>query len=157
MSLPENLANVEEIDQFGAAVASFVDGGIDPDKFTAVRLQMGVYGQRQEGVHMIRIKVPGGRLSARQLRAVADVVEQFSRHGIAHVTTRQDIQIHYVPLAETPAAMRRLAHVGLTTREACGNTIRNVTACRLPASARASTSTSRIIWTARSGTSCATR
>jgi len=131
MSLPENLANVEEIDQFGAAVESFVDGGMDPDKFTAVRLQMGVYGQRQAGVHMLRVKVPGGRLSGRQLRGAADVVERFSQNGVAHITTRQDLQIYYVPLAETPAALRALASFGLTTREACGNTIRNITACPL--------------------------
>jgi sulfite reductase (ferredoxin) len=131
MSLPENLANVEEIDQFGAAVASFVDGGMDPDKFTAVRLQMGVYGQRQEGVHMIRVKVPGGRLSARQLRGAAEVVERFSQNGVAHITTRQDLQIYYVPLADTPVALGALASFGLTTREACGNTIRNITACPL--------------------------
>ncbi len=131
MSLPENLANVEEIDQFGAAVASFIGGGIDPDKFTAVRLQMGVYGQRQEGVHMLRVKVPGGRLSARQLRGAADVVERFSQKGLAHITTRQDLQIYYVPLADAPAALGTLASFGLTTREACGNTIRNITACPL--------------------------
>jgi sulfite reductase (NADPH) hemoprotein beta-component len=131
MSLPENLANVEEIDQFGAAVGSFLDGGMDPDKFTAVRLQMGVYGQRQEGVHMIRVKVPGGRLSAEQLRGAAEVVERYSQNGVAHITTRQDLQIYYVPLAETPAALGALASFGLTTREACGNTIRNITACPL--------------------------
>ncbi|MBL8540811.1 MAG: nitrite/sulfite reductase [Betaproteobacteria bacterium] len=131
MSLPENLANLEEIDQFGAAVGSFIEGGMDPDKFTATRLQMGVYGQRQEGVHMIRVKVPGGRLSARQLRGAADVVERFSQNGVAHITTRQDLQVYYVPLAQTPAALSTLASFGLTTREACGNTIRNITACPL--------------------------
>lgn len=131
MSLIENLSNLEEIDQYGAAVAGFFDGGLDPDRFTAVRLQMGVYGQRQEGVNMIRIKVPGGRLTAHQLEGIADVVERYSQHGTAHITTRQDIQVHYIPLAETPNALRDLAAFGLTTREACGNTIRNITACPL--------------------------
>lgn len=131
MSLPENLANVEEIGQLGAAVESFLGGGMDPDKFTAARLQMGVYGQRQEGVHMVRVKVPGGRVSARQLRGVAEVVERYSQNGVAHITTRQDLQVYYVPLAEVPAALGTLASFGLTTREACGNTIRNITACPL--------------------------
>lgn len=131
MSLPENLANVEEIGQLGAAVESFLGGGMDPDKFTAARLQMGVYGQRQEGVHMVRVKIPGGRVSARQLRGVAEVVERYSQNGVAHITTRQDLQVYYVPLAEVPAALGTLASFGLTTREACGNTIRNITACPL--------------------------
>jgi sulfite reductase (NADPH) hemoprotein beta-component len=131
MSLPDNLANAVEIDQFGDAVGRFLEGGMDPDKFTAVRLQMGVYGQRQEGVHMIRVKVPGGRLLPGQLRGAADVVERFSQNGVAHITTRQDLQIYYVPLADTPAALGALAPFGLTTREACGNTIRNITACPL--------------------------
>ena len=98
---------------------------------TAVRLQHGVYGQRQQGVHMFRIKVPGGRLTPDQLDAVADVAESYSQKGIAHVTTRQSIQIHFVPLDSTPAAMRRIAKVDMTTREACSNTVRNISACGL--------------------------
>ncbi|MET1085072.1 MAG: nitrite/sulfite reductase [Burkholderiales bacterium] len=131
MSLLENLGNLEEVDQYGDSVESFLGGEIDPDKFTAARLQMGVYGQRQEGVQMIRIKVPGGRLNAGQLRGAADVAERYSQHPVAHITTRQDLQLYYVPLADTPAALRDLAGYGLTTREACGNTIRNITACPL--------------------------
>ncbi|GAB4121922.1 MAG: nitrite/sulfite reductase [Sideroxydans sp.] len=126
-----NLSDLEEIERFEQAIAEFEAGNIDPDRFTAIRLQQGVYGQRQQGVHMLRIKVPGGRLTARQLGVIGEITRDYSQHGIAHVTTRQDIQVHYVPLADTPRAMRRLAAVGVTTREACGNTIRNMTACPL--------------------------
>ena len=104
---------------------------MDVDRFTATRLQMGIYGQRQEGVNMVRIKLPGGRLNASQLNVIADMLEKYARHDVVHITTRQDIQMHYVPLEDTPAVLRHLATAGLTTREACGNTIRNVTACPL--------------------------
>ncbi len=127
----DNLSDLEEIDRFEQAITTFNAGGIDPDRFTAVRLQQGVYGQRQHGVNMLRIKIPGGRLAASQLEAVADVTESYSQRNIAHVTTRQAIQIHFIPLAEMPDAMRRLAEVGMTTREACGNTVRNMSACSL--------------------------
>jgi len=126
-----NISDLEEIDRFEQAIETFNAGGIDPDRFTAVRLQQGVYGQRQHGVNMIRIKIPGGRLTADQLVAVADITENYSQRGIAHVTTRQAIQIHFIPLAEMPDAMRRLAEVGMTSREACGNAVRNMTACGL--------------------------
>ncbi|GAB4126721.1 MAG: nitrite/sulfite reductase [Sideroxydans sp.] len=126
-----NLADLEEIARFEQAIAEFEAGRIDPDRFTAIRLQQGVYGQRQQGVQMLRIKLPGGRLTPHQLAAIGEITRDYSQHGIAHVTTRQDIQVHYIPLAATPAAMRRLAAVGVTTREACGNTIRNMTACPL--------------------------
>lgn len=126
-----NLSDLDEIDRFEQAIASFNAGNIDPDRFTAIRLQQGVYGQRQQDVNMLRIKVPGGRLNAAQLDVLGDIAERYSRHGIAHLTTRQSIQIHYIPLAQTPAAMRDLAAVGMTTREACGNTVRNITACAL--------------------------
>ncbi len=126
-----NLSDLEEINRFEQAIAAFNAGEVDADRFTSVRLQQGVYGQRQQGVNMLRIKIPGGRLNAEQLEAVADVVERHAQRDIAHVTTRQAIQVHFIPLAETPSAMRRLAEVGMTTREACGNTIRNMTACPL--------------------------
>jgi len=126
-----NLSDLEEIDRFEEAIASFGRGEIDPDRFTAIRLQQGVYGQRQPDVNMLRIKVPGGRLSAEQLGVIGEVTAEFSQHRIAHLTTRQSIQIHYIPLIRMPEAMRRLAAVGMTTREACGNTIRNMTACAL--------------------------
>jgi len=126
-----NLSDLEEIDRFEDAIASFGRGEIDPDRFTAIRLQQGVYGQRQPEVNMLRIKVPGGRLTAQQLGVIGEVTAEFSQHRIAHLTTRQSIQIHYIPLVKMPEAMRRLAAVGMTTREACGNTIRNMTACAL--------------------------
>ena len=127
----QDLTDLEEIDRLEQAIQTFIEGRIDPDRFTAVRLQQGVYGQRQEGVNMLRIKIPGGRLNADQLDAVADVTEGFAQRVIAHVTTRQSIQLHFVPLAKTPSAMRRLAQVNLTSREACGNTVRNMSACAL--------------------------
>jgi sulfite reductase (ferredoxin) len=123
------LADADEIGAYEETLQSFLAGRIDPERFTAMRLQQGIYGQRQDGVNMVRVKVPGGRLDVPQLEALADVVERWSQHGLGHITTRQDIQVHYVPLAETPAVMRRLGEAGLTTREACGNTVRNVTAC----------------------------
>jgi sulfite reductase (ferredoxin) len=126
-----NLSNLEEIEQFEQALQSFRDGHIDADRFTATRLQLGVYGQRQEGVNMLRVKVPGGRIVPAQLEALADVTEKYSQVDHANITTRQSIQIHYIPLEQTPEAMRRLAQAGLTTREACNNTIRNMTACPL--------------------------
>ena len=79
-----------------------IAGGIDPDRFTAIRLQQGVYGQRQQGVNMLRIKMPGGRLNAVQLDVIADVAEEFSQHRSRIVTTRQSIQMHYIPLMKMP-------------------------------------------------------
>ncbi len=131
MNYLTDLANDEEIDSYDQSLQDFFAQRMDVDRFTATRLQMGIYGQRQEGVNMVRVKVPGGRLIPMQLNAIADVLENYVQHGEAHITTRQDIQLHYVPLADTPAVMRHLAKGGLTTREACGNTIRNVTACPL--------------------------
>src|SRR4029079_3059578 len=96
--LTKPLAHVAEIDQYGRALEAFRNLEIDADRFTAIRLQMGCYGQRQEGVNMVRIKIPGGRLTPAQLRAIGGVLEKYSQHETAHVTTRQDIQIHYVPL-----------------------------------------------------------
>jgi sulfite reductase (NADPH) hemoprotein beta-component len=126
-----NLASDEEINLFDKALQDYQGQSMDADRFTAARLQMGIYGQRQEGVNMVRIKLPGGRLSAPQLTAIADMLEKYARHDVVHITTRQDIQMHYVPLESTPNVLRHLATSGLTTREACGNTIRNVTACSL--------------------------
>ena len=125
------LANNEEIQYYERSLRDFQDGNIDVDRFTAIRLQQGIYGQRQEGVNMVRIKLPGGLLTPQQLGAIAEALENWSQHDSVHITTRQDIQMHYVPLGETPRVLRHLAKAGLTTREACGNTIRNVTACPL--------------------------
>ncbi len=131
MSQLTYLANDDEINLFDQALQDYQGLQMDVDRFTAARLQMGIYGQRQEGVNMVRIKLPGGRVSGPQLNVIADMLEKYARHDVVHITTRQDIQMHYVPLEHTPAVLRHLATAGLTTREACGNTIRNVTACPL--------------------------
>ncbi len=131
MSYLDNLANDEEIELYSQSVEEYRDLKMDVTRFTAGRLQMGIYGQRQEGVNMVRIKLPGGRVSAPKLRTIAAALEKYSRHDVVHITTRQDIQMHYVPLEQTPTVLRHLAAGGLTTREACGNTIRNITTCPL--------------------------
>ncbi|MDP1709103.1 MAG: nitrite/sulfite reductase [Gammaproteobacteria bacterium] len=131
MNKADILVNHEEMDRYQQAVQAYLGLQLDADRFMSARLQQGVYGQRQEGVHMLRVKVPGGKMLPEQLVAIADVLETYVDHPVVHVTTRQDFQIHYVPLAHTPAAMQRLAAAGLTTREACGNTVRNITACPL--------------------------
>jgi sulfite reductase (NADPH) hemoprotein beta-component len=123
------LPDLAEIDRYEAAIAGFRTGAIPEDRFTSVRLQMGTYGQRQPGVNMLRIKAPGGKLDPGKLDAIADVVDTYSRADQAHVTTRESIQVHSIPLDDTPQAMRILARAGLTTREACNNTVRNITAC----------------------------
>ncbi|MBI1909206.1 MAG: nitrite reductase [Deltaproteobacteria bacterium] len=123
--VPENID--QEIDYFEAMVKKFRAGEVSQDTFQKFRLQHGIYGQRQEGVQMVRIKIPGGLLNADQMECLADLAETIG-HNNAHITTRQDIQIHYVKLENVPMLMRKLAAVGITTREACGNTVRNVTA-----------------------------
>ncbi len=126
-----SLADFAEIDRYEESVNAFLNDEMDAARFMAYRLQHGCYGQRQDGVHMLRIKLPGGNINAEQIEAVADILENQSQHNLAHISTRQDFQVHYIPLKDTPAAMRRLAESGLTTREACGNTVRNITACPL--------------------------
>lgn len=103
-------------------------GQVEETLFTEFRLRHGVYGQRDDGSQMIRVKIPFGGLTAAQLEMLADVAEEFS-DNIIHITTRQDVQYHYVDINNTPELMRRLASVGITTKEACGNVVRNVTAC----------------------------
>src|SRR5262245_25648818 len=117
-----------DIDEFVATLERFEKGEIGPDAFRAFRLVRGVYGQRQEGEQMLRVKIPFGRLARAQLDALADVADQYSR-GFGHVTTRQNVQFHFVKMTKVEEAMRRLDEAGLTTREACGNSVRNVTAC----------------------------
>jgi sulfite reductase (ferredoxin) len=118
----------DEIDVFETQLRR-VQNGQTPEKvFTEFRLRHGVYGQRQDGVQMQRIKIPLGRLTTEQMICLADLSEEVS-DGISHITTRQDVQFHFVDINETPNMMRRLAEVGITTKEACGNVVRNVTAC----------------------------
>ena len=118
----------EEIDIFETELRRIQSGLVDEKIFTEFRLRHGVYGQRQDRVQMQRIKIPMGRMSADQLVALADIAEEYAV-GVLHVTTRQDFQCHFVDINDTPNLMRRLAAVGITTREACGNVIRNVTCC----------------------------
>jgi sulfite reductase (ferredoxin) len=149
----------KEIDIFETEIALKKQGKIDDKVFAETRLRRGAYGQRYdngrrhdgrtertldyptpgltkgpmtlwEAPGMLRIKVPFGGMDASRLETMADLAEEYS-DGIAHVTTRQDFQLHYIDIEDTPAIMRRLAVVGMTTREACGNSVRNITACPL--------------------------
>src|SRR5215469_5540529 len=153
--IPEYLAR--EIDIFETEIALRKQGKIDERLFAETRLRRGTYGQRYDNGQrhngktvqrleypsgeltkgpntmwdapgMQRIKIPAGGLNAEQLETLADLAEEYS-DGIAHVTTRQDFQLHYAHIEDAPTIMRRLAAVGITTREACGNTVRNVTGC----------------------------
>ena len=121
---------LEEIETFEAEALRTMAGEVSNDLFKPFRLQYGIYGQRQPGVQMVRIKIPFGGISANQLRRVAELADRHAT-AVGHVTTRQDIQLHFVELKDVPTIMRGLAEVGLTTREACANTVRNVTACHL--------------------------
>lgn len=121
---------LEEIETFEIEALRTLAGEISTDLFKPFRLQYGIYGQRQSGVQMVRIKIPFGGITANQLRRVAELADHYAT-GVGHVTTRQDIQMHFVELKDVPGIMRGLAEVGLTTREACANTVRNVTACHL--------------------------
>jgi sulfite reductase (ferredoxin) len=105
----------------------FRDGKIDEEKFRSLRLARGIYGQRQPGVQMVRIKFPLGRITTKQIRRVADISDEYASSNL-HATTRQDIQIHFVSLDKTPELWTKLEQDKITTREACGNTVRNVTA-----------------------------
>jgi sulfite reductase (ferredoxin) len=153
--MPEVLAR--EIDNFETEIVLRKQGKLDEKLFAETRLRRGAYGQRYDNgqrsdgqkvqkLHfpsgeltkgpstywdapgMQRIKIPAGGLNAAQLETMAELAEEYS-DGIAHITTRQDFQLHYVHIDDTPTVMRRLAAVGITTREACGNSVRNVTAC----------------------------
>ena len=126
-----SFASEADIDEFVATLEKFERGDLTPDQWRVFRLVRGTYGQRQAGdVQMLRVKIPQGVLTAPQLDALAQVGEQFSR-GFGHITTRQNIQFHFVKLHDVEPAMRMLAEAGLTTREACGNSVRNITCCPL--------------------------
>jgi sulfite reductase (ferredoxin) len=108
-------------------IREFRDGKIHDEKFRSLRLARGIYGQRQPGVQMIRIKLPFGKISFRQVLRIADISDEYASSNL-HLTTRQDIQIHYVSLDRTPELWAKLEQDDITLREACGNTVRNVTA-----------------------------
>lgn len=122
---------MRDIARFEIAIDQFLKGDISDDVFRVMRLNNGIYGQRQGGTNqMIRIKLPAGSITPEQFDLMADLSVEFSR-GWGHITTRQNIQFHYVDLRKVPEVMRRIADVGLTSREACGDTVRNVMACHL--------------------------
>src|SRR5438445_1110937 len=124
-----SFASVADIDGFVATLDRFERGELTPDQWRVFRLVRGTYGQRQAAdAQMLRVKIPQGVLTVDQLAALADVGERYSR-GFGHITTRQNVQFHFVALHDIEPAMRRLAEAGLTTREACGNSVRNITAC----------------------------
>ena len=120
-----------DIERFERAVSQYLAGEISEDVFRVMRLNNGVYGQRQGGTNqMVRIKLPAGTITPEQLDVMAQISDEFSR-GWGHITTRQNVQVHYVELTRVPELMRRIGAVGLTSREACGDTVRNVMACHL--------------------------
>ncbi len=123
----ENPIVEKDIIELEEKIREFKGGSIDEEKFRSLRLARGVYGQRQPGVQMIRIKLPYGKVSSSQLRRISDVADEYST-GRLHITTRQDIQIHHVDLERTPELWAQLEKDSVTLREACGNTVRNVTA-----------------------------
>jgi sulfite reductase (NADPH) hemoprotein beta-component len=123
-----DFASEHDIDEFVDVLGKYERGEISPEAWRRFRLVRGTYGQRQDGVQMLRVKAPQGILTSSQMRALAGVAARHSR-GFCHVTTRQNIQFHFVKLDVVEAAMRTLADEGLTTREACGNSVRNITGC----------------------------
>ncbi len=125
-----SFADEREIDAFVETLGRFERGEIDAEQWRAYRVLRGAYAQRQDGVQMLRVKVPQGLVSADQLRALADVAARFSR-GFGHVTTRQNFQVHFLRPADVEPALRRLAAAGLTTVGAGGNAVRNVVTCPL--------------------------
>ncbi len=133
---PEVLQNVpghvipilqREYDDFKTEAGKFLDGQTEEDEFIKFRLKQGVYGQRQPNVQMIRVKLPFGGITPEQMESFASVVEKYVPLNKGHITTRQNIQMHHIPLPEIEKAIRELGETGLSSREGCGNTVRNVT------------------------------
>lgn len=123
----ENPIVEQDIIDLEKKIRAFREGKIHDEKFRSLRLARGVYGQRQPGVQMVRIKLPFGKVTFKQLLKIADISDEYGSRNL-HLTTRQDIQIHYVSLDRTPELWARLEQDDITLREACGNTVRNVTA-----------------------------
>jgi len=124
-----SFAEQADIDEFVSVLDKYERGEITPDQWRAFRLVRGTYGQRQaEDAQMLRVKLPQGLVTAAQWNVMADIGEKYSR-GFGHITTRQNIQFHFVKLHDVEPAMRMLAEAGVTTREACGNSVRNITGC----------------------------
>ena len=116
-----------EFDDFDNEAEKFLAGDTPETEFIGFRLKQGVYGQRQAAVQMIRIKLPFGGITPEQMEAFATVVEKYAPLNKGHITTRQNIQLHHIPLRDAAAAIRELSDAGLSSREGCGNTVRNVT------------------------------
>jgi sulfite reductase beta subunit-like hemoprotein len=116
-----------EFDDFDNEAEQFLSGELEEAQFIGFRLKQGVYGQRQPDVQMIRVKLPFGGVTPEQMDAFASVVEKYAPLDKGHITTRQNIQIHHVPLRDTELLLREIAEAGLSSREGCGNTVRNVT------------------------------
>jgi sulfite reductase beta subunit-like hemoprotein len=134
---PEVLENVpghiipiltREFDDFDNEAEKFLDGQTEENEFIGFRLKQGVYGQRQAAVQMIRVKLPFGGITPEQMESFADVIEKYAPLNKGHITTRQNVQLHHIPLRDAAAAIREMAESGLSSREGCGNTVRNVTA-----------------------------
>ena len=123
----ENPVVEKDVIELEKKIRLFKEGKVDEERFRSLRLARGVYGQRQEGVQMIRIKIPHGKVTGDQLMRISEVSDEYST-GRLHITTRQDIQIHYVSLERTPELWAQLERDAVTLREACGNTVRNITA-----------------------------
>jgi sulfite reductase beta subunit-like hemoprotein len=133
---PEVLQNVpghvipileQEFDDFKTEANKFLAGETPEDEFIKFRLKQGVYGQRQPDVQMIRVKLPFGGITPEQMESFADVIEKYVPLNKGHITTRQNVQMHHIPLPEIEKAIRELSESGLSSREGCGNTVRNVT------------------------------
>jgi sulfite reductase beta subunit-like hemoprotein len=116
-----------EFDDFDTEAGKFLGGDLAEDQFIGFRLKQGVYGQRQAERQMIRVKLPFGGINPEQMEAFADVVEKYVPLRKGHITTRQNVQLHHVPLPDAAKLIREISATGLSSREGCGNTIRNVT------------------------------
>jgi sulfite reductase beta subunit-like hemoprotein len=116
-----------EFDDFDTESTRFLQGELGEEPFTKFRLKQGIYGQRQPDRQMCRVKLPLGGVTPEQLDAFADVIEKYVPLRKGHITTRQNIQMHHVPLQDAAKLIRELGEAGLSSREGCGNTMRNVT------------------------------
>src|SRR6187551_715509 len=116
-----------EFDDFDNEAEKYLAGATPENEFIGFRLKQGVYGQRQADVQMIRVKLPFGGITPEQMEAFASVVEQYAPLNKGHITTRQNIQIHHIPLRDMESLLREIAEADLSSREGCGNTVRNVT------------------------------
>src|SRR5215212_8000324 len=117
-----------EFDDFDNEAEQYLAGDTEEDTFIKFRLRQGVYGQRQADVQMIRTKLPMGGITPDQMDVFADVIEEWAPLGKGHITTRQNIQLHHIPLDDAAKLIRKISDSGLSSREGCGNTVRNVTA-----------------------------